>query len=371
MNTLKHSMRSGKMRAKVTTLLVLVIVFSLLASSTAFGSLLGSEPSLNVDIGYAYGYWSNGRVDIGYNTYRQPGAPFTPPDPAYEPLKDLAGLHANGALIKAADDPSVYYTEEGTKRLIFSPSAFMSWGFDWNAIVTVPAGELAGYPNSLMGPMMFRPGSLVMLPRSPAIYTFGFDGAFHLIPDMPTFTALGLDLAAVMMVPEPEFALYTVSDPIASAAVPVDGSPVKAASSPAVYIWDTSGMGTLQLGLVISPMAFQSWNLDWNGILVMSDAEFASWLASASGTYSTWAKPGTLCVTASDPAVYVADYLAVQTMEPKATLGLEYASLKRCVTSMDVFNANGYLLTDVMMEDPAVISTVPRGTDIMGPGIAF
>ena len=53
----------------------------------------------------------------------------------------------NSQLVKTADDPTVYVlTKEGTKEPIPSPEVFISRGFRWKDIVTVPLAEINIYP---------------------------------------------------------------------------------------------------------------------------------------------------------------------------------------------------------------------------------
>lgn len=353
---------------RITFALALVIIFSLLLGQAAFGISLGNSltppPANPISPGYSFGYWSNGSMDYGYNTYRD------------QPLRDLNQMEgaANGQLIKMADNDSVFLIQEGNVRMILSAGAFLSWGFRWEDIKTVDEAFFSKFMPG--GVLFFRPGTLVRTFREPAIYVFGLDNAFHWIPDMATFNALGFDTGSIMEIPLPEFELYMTGYDIQSAAIPLAWTPVKGSGS-TVYLWGegpiVGGAATAApfepqyLWEIMSPAAFESWNLDWNGILEMSDAELGQWLSSESTIVNPmWAKPGTLVVSAADPAVYAADYLQVQTKVPQESLAFKYGFVKRCIVSPTVFDAMGFHWNEILSEDAGVLASIPRGTDVMG-----
>src|SRR5688572_28994826 len=55
----------------------------------------------------------------------------------------------NGSLVRTTNNPTVYYIENGWKRVIDSEQAFNSQGFQWGNISTVDAGQLTLYPTGL------------------------------------------------------------------------------------------------------------------------------------------------------------------------------------------------------------------------------
>lgn len=399
-------------RKKATRLFFLAaslsIVFSLLVSPIAYAQIpllpngLLDRPSTGIETGYAYGYWSDGTVGYGYNTYRDPmDDPFDNPDWYYNPVKDTEGLYANGSLLKLADDPTIFLVQEGSLRVIYSAAVFNSWGFDWNAIKTVTDQELySKYPPAFEQPLLgFRPGTLVKVPRDPAIYVVDIFGLFDLIPDMDTFNTWGFDINAVMEVPLPEILFFGIGPTVASTTgfngilgLPT-GLPFKG-SGPEVYVMDLQLVNVIEgpipppppggasadgiiipifngqfapvIWKIMSPASFESWNFSWNGILTMSDYELTSWLNDPEFfVKDMWLQPGTLVKSADDPGVYISDYLAVQTNQPVSDPEPDYAFVRRCITSPAVFDSQGFVWGNIMTEDGNVLSSIARGRDIM------
>lgn len=385
-------------------LTALVLTFILFANPVALamgpvppppqGGELG-DPSQWFDTGYAYGYWSDGRVDWGYNTYRTPifDDPAEAPQGSANPLKDLQGARPNGSLLKVADDPTVFFIQEGTFRPISSAAVFRSWGFDWNSIMTVPESVLSMYPYSLLGTLGFRPGTLVQMHRDPAIYSFGFDQMWHLIPDMATFTSFGFDLSDVMTIGFPDYVVFPTGSPLATAVIPAGGSAVKNESDATVYVWDDTPEVGLTLWAVVSPAAFESWNLSWNSILTMSDFEFNAWATDPGTEFKPmWMMPGTLVKSPDDPSVFVADYLLVQTKEPQATIPTgttwedfgplpgqatvsgkgpaahaftaPFQFVKRLIVSPSAFESQQYQWNAIVTESAGILTAIPAGREI-------
>jgi len=52
----------------------------------------------------------------------------------------------DGALIKGAFTPEVYFMENGLKRWVINEAVFRNFDFEWSKIKIVPNEELEGYP---------------------------------------------------------------------------------------------------------------------------------------------------------------------------------------------------------------------------------
>lgn len=52
----------------------------------------------------------------------------------------------DGALVRGAYTPEVYFMENGMRRWIINEAAFRNFDFEWNKIMIVPNEELGGYP---------------------------------------------------------------------------------------------------------------------------------------------------------------------------------------------------------------------------------
>ncbi len=62
----------------------------------------------------------------------------------------LGDKHPNGSIIKGTTSgPAAYLLENGQKRWFPSPQTFMSWGYKWDQIISVPDEQLAAYPLGL------------------------------------------------------------------------------------------------------------------------------------------------------------------------------------------------------------------------------
>jgi len=59
----------------------------------------------------------------------------------------ITGKHPDGTVVKGAFSEFAYLLEDGKKRWFPSPQIFLSWGYKWSQIVTIPEQELAGYPS--------------------------------------------------------------------------------------------------------------------------------------------------------------------------------------------------------------------------------
>lgn len=116
--------------------------------------------------------------------------------------------HPNGLLIKTVASLRVYLLEEGKKRWIVSPAAFLSHGFQWDKIVTVSDQEVQNY---LAGPdLQARPGTLLK-GSGPAVYVIDLSSGVYTkrwIPSQAMFEAMGYRWSDIFTVTDLELATY-------------------------------------------------------------------------------------------------------------------------------------------------------------------
>lgn len=351
MRKVKGVFRNEKWANKILFAVVVAVLVVLVGSWSSLAALLDvTNPVTN---GYGYGYFENtdSQKDYGYHTY------------TYNPIKDSIGLRPNGTLIKTATASNVYWIDEGIKRWVESPVAFESWGFNWGSIITVTSAELAAYETG--APLLMRPGTLVKKFHDPRVYLFGFDDQLHWIASADVFNSLGLNWSDVQEITIIEFNLYTVGTDIPASDILAPGSIIKG-SGPAAYLWEGSGssISNYVLEWIRTPVAFESWNFNWASIVTINNVELNAYIAEGMMGSDIMAKPGTL-IQGSGPAVYVVDNLALQEITPQASIvSATYHWKKRWITSETVFNAKGFLWSDIKSETDSEIAVYYDGADV-------
>ncbi|MBI4127976.1 MAG: hypothetical protein HY459_02800 [Parcubacteria group bacterium] len=112
----------------------------------------------------------------------------------------LAVSHPDGTLIKYGSSPTVYLVENGTKRPFASATIFLDRGYNFQNVVT--SSDAITYPdgNALR---THASGSLVKYGDSPDIYVI--DGVLkRKIPSLEVFVSKGYDFADVVTIPGDE-----------------------------------------------------------------------------------------------------------------------------------------------------------------------
>jgi len=101
-------------------------------------------------------------------------------------------------LIKTADDPKVFYINQGLKRHIQNPSVFEKSGYKWEAITTVNSTEAAG----------FKESNLVRQIGDPKVYRVESDGTKRWIKTESVFKKLGYNWGDIMDASSSEVGAY-------------------------------------------------------------------------------------------------------------------------------------------------------------------
>ena len=58
-------------------------------------------------------------------------------------------VHPDGTIVRSPDDETAYLLKEGQKYPFNSEQIFLSWGYKWNQIITIPEEELNSYKTGL------------------------------------------------------------------------------------------------------------------------------------------------------------------------------------------------------------------------------
>lgn len=126
------------------------------------------------------------------------------------PVTQTDTTRPNGTLLRASSSPRVYLLEEGKKRWVTSPTAFLSRGFRWNRIVTVFSdSEMVSYPAG--SNLQARPGTLLK-GSGPAVYVTDYTAGSwqkRWITTPTAFQSLGFQWEAIFTVSDAELSSYT------------------------------------------------------------------------------------------------------------------------------------------------------------------
>lgn len=117
-------------------------------------------------------------------------------------------VYPDGTLLKALNDPSVYFIQDGKKRIIQSMTALVS-RFDPRTIIEVPLAELSRY--ELGVPLAFANYSI--LQQGGTYYLLDFD-TLRPFENQTAFKALGYNPDEVIQIKEEDLEGYTIGTKI-------------------------------------------------------------------------------------------------------------------------------------------------------------
>lgn len=153
--------------------------------------------------------------------------PVTAP-PATAPATQIAP----GTLVKEAGKPAVYLVVDGTRRVFRNADIFLAHGYQWSQVQTVAnltgvsAGDPVDYP--------VVPGMLVK-GLSPKVYLIA-GGKRRWITNEQVFTGLGYPWSAIRVLFDDTLDRIPEGESISQAQVHVDGTLIKYAGNPKVYV---------------------------------------------------------------------------------------------------------------------------------------
>jgi len=167
-------------------------------------------------------------------------------------LVDEATLNRipDGKLIKAANDPRVYYLDRGQKRWLKNEAVFKSYGLPWENIMTVNEHDLTVYRNS----------RLVRASGTGKVYFITGQGLLHHVPNPESFVSYGNQWEDIVEVSIADLQSYEVANLIRKTG---DFRVYKAQDGIKYWI-QTQG-------------AFRKFGLDPNKVLTVSAVEFNSY----------------------------------------------------------------------------------------------
>ncbi len=113
---------------------------------------------------------------------------------------------SNGSLIQVSGSPTVYLVSNGEFVPFTSASEFLGQGYQWSQIQTVPQNQFN--PELLSAtPVGANNGAIIKTADNPTIYLIT-NGEKSGIPSMAIFNSLGLNLANLMIVSDQELQNY-------------------------------------------------------------------------------------------------------------------------------------------------------------------
>ena len=165
----------------------------------------------------------------------------------------------NGILLKATNNPKVYYIENGTKRPIESPNMLKSQ-FRWDDLVVTTPVEVAALPTG--AEMTYRDGSL--LSNRGAVYVIS-DGQRRPVESASTFLQKGYKWSNVIAVSDAELAPHPQGSMLTAADRHPNGS-LLVRPGGAVFIIKNG-----QRRYIPSPLIFQA-RYRWESLIDVSES---------------------------------------------------------------------------------------------------
>lgn len=124
---------------------------------------------------------------------------------------------STGVLIKATNNPSVYYYGGDGKRYVFyNEDIFKSWYSNFSGVKSISPAQMATI--KIGGNVTYRPGTLVKISSDPAVYAVDKSGVLRAL----TSETVARDLYGaawakqIKIIPDFLFANYLIGDPIGS-----------------------------------------------------------------------------------------------------------------------------------------------------------
>lgn len=241
-----------------------------------------------------------------------------------------------GTLIKSATGGTVYLVTSSTqKRPCPSAESFLSYGYEWGKIVTVPGNVLSRYSSGTNLP--FYDGTLVK-GSAGTVYVIEF-GKRRAFCSASVFEGLGYRWDQIVTIPDSILGTIPTGSDICSTGSHPDGAVAKTASSAAVYLLNNVS-GNKVKRLFPSGENFLSWGYRWEQVLTISSTEMASYASGPDRPF----RDGTL-VKGSGAAVYVVE-----------------SGKKRLFETTANFEAFGYCWENITTVPDAVLNSIPTGS---------
>ncbi|TSC90951.1 MAG: peptidase S8 and S53 subtilisin kexin sedolisin [Candidatus Berkelbacteria bacterium Licking1014_96] len=199
--------------------------------------------------------------------------------------------HVDGTIIKTSLAPEVYLLESGKKRHVTSPEVFHSW-FDWEDLIIVSSSEMSFYAAG--GDLGFRPGTLIKASGDPKVFLVDGGNKRHIVsPEI--FAGLGYQWANVVSISPSEEDRYNRTDDLSSVGSHINGTLIKTAGAPEVYLLDGGKKRHIP-----NPEVFNS-RYQWAEIVFISNDEMSNYAVGDRIGF----RPGSLARASNQPQVYV------------------------------------------------------------------
>lgn len=177
--------------------------------------------------------------------------------------------HPDDILLRAEGEQTVYYLDGGKLKSVHSALIYRERFGSWDKIVVDDPYTISTYPKE--GRVGFPDGTLLIRSSDKTIYVLE-DGKKRSVGSWSNFKALGYRLGNVLEVSDDELSFYPNGEVISSTVVHPDGSLVKTAYSPVVYLTADGKKHHLR-----SAAVFRSHGFEWSDIVVISTEEMSSY----------------------------------------------------------------------------------------------
>jgi len=139
----------------------------------------------------------------------------------------------NRTLIRVKDKPTVYMVEDDVKRPIPSPEVLASQGMTFDDVEIVDQEEADTYADG--DPLNYADGTIVQEEGRPEVYVIENGEKKH-IEDPQAFVALGYKWSNIVKVKPGILTLYRNSSPLRANSIHPEGALIRVAGSPTVYV---------------------------------------------------------------------------------------------------------------------------------------
>ncbi len=140
-------------------------------------------------------------------------------NPAQTPVKNspIVAPLATGVLIKATNNPSVYfYGGDGKRYVFYNEDIFKTWYSNFSGVKSISPAQMAAI--KIGGNVTYRPGTLVKISSDPVVYAVDKSGVLRALASETIARSLyGSSWARqIKTIPDFLFSNYQIGDPISS-----------------------------------------------------------------------------------------------------------------------------------------------------------
>ena len=126
-------------------------------------------------------------------------------------LEDAILTYPDGTLARAAGQPTVYLIKDGQKHEFISSRSFLKLGYRWDKVISTDATELAYYPTGYF--VSYAEGTLLKAQNNPSIFLVD-KGKIRPFLSAEIFQNLKYKQSQIMAISVQELAFYPVGEPV-------------------------------------------------------------------------------------------------------------------------------------------------------------